>query len=55
MADEPGGQPFDALEFATALLAEALHVLEDANQPIISSYVQLAHDLSQSELASRRE
>lgn len=55
MSDEPHDQPFDPLDFGIVLLAEALHVLDEANLPLISSYVQLALDLSQSELARRQE
>lgn len=55
MSNEPHDQPFDPLDFGIVLLTEALHVLEEANLPLISSYVQLALDLSQSELARREE
>lgn len=43
----------DALEAGATLLAQALEVLDQADLPLVSSYVQLALDLSQAELAAR--
>jgi hypothetical protein len=54
MTYEQYDQSFDPLDFGITLLAEALHVLEDADLPLVSSYVQLALDLSQAEAKRRK-
>jgi hypothetical protein len=53
MTNEQPDHPFDPLDFGIVLLAEALHVLEEAEHPLVSSYVQLALDLAQAEAGKR--
>lgn len=55
MTNKQYEQSFEPLEFGITLLAEALHVLDQANLPLVSSYVQLALDLSLAEAGRRKQ
>ena len=55
MSNKQYEQSFEPLEFGITLLAEALHVLDKANLPLVSSYVQLALDLSLAEAQRRMQ
>lgn len=55
MINKRNDETFEPLEFGILLLAEALHVFDKANLPLISSYVQLALDLSLGEAERRKQ